>query len=214
MRRGAGVSKHGCGKEKPRSEFPEHTDWICNTCMTAYKNRENRDKAHKRWEHRLWAAYRLRPEQYDAMRKEQDYRCAICHAHEDEVDQHIFGRARLDGSEKYHRTTLVVDHCHLTNIVRRLLCPSCNQGLGHFGDDLARLETAVEYLRAHTALADEPPRSRVMPLDYVEVVNDHLCRKGLHPKVLGARTCKGCQADRQREYDSRRAAKRATPLLP
>lgn len=167
--------------------------------MTAYKNRENRDKADKRWEHRLWSAYRLRPEQYDAMREEQDYRCAICDVHETEVDQSVFGRERLDGGDKYHRTMLVVDHCHRSKVVRRLICPSCNRGMGLFADDIARLEAAVAYLKAHEHLESEPVRPRVMPLGFVEPDVAHLCRKGLHPKIPGARTCKGCQRDRAQE---------------
>jgi hypothetical protein len=39
-----------------------------------------------------------------------------------------------------------VDHCHVTNVVRGLLCFHCNSGLGHFRDNSQRLQSALEYL--------------------------------------------------------------------
>jgi hypothetical protein len=39
-----------------------------------------------------------------------------------------------------------VDHCHITNRVRGILCRDCNTGLGLFGDNLARIRQALEYL--------------------------------------------------------------------
>lgn len=42
---------------------------------------------------------------------------------------------------------LVVDHCHTTNVVRGLLCNTCNIGLGAFKESLFNLSKAAEYLK-------------------------------------------------------------------
>ena len=42
---------------------------------------------------------------------------------------------------------LVLDHNHLTNEVRGLLCPNCNRALGLFKDDINLLENAKKYLQ-------------------------------------------------------------------
>jgi hypothetical protein len=64
--------------------------------------------------------------QYDAMVIAQNGACAICHE--------VTGR------------TLHLDHDHKTNVVRGLLCESCNLGLGKFRDDPVAIRRAAEYL--------------------------------------------------------------------
>ena len=41
----------------------------------------------------------------------------------------------------------VLDHCHATSSFRGWLCPKCNVGMGHFQDDPAMLEKAIDYLK-------------------------------------------------------------------
>lgn len=79
----------------------------------------------------LRKSYGISVEQYDAMLAEQGGGCAIC---------------GVEFGDKGGRR-LAVDHCHDTGAVRGLLCSNCNQGLGKFGDDIARLERAIMYLR-------------------------------------------------------------------
>jgi hypothetical protein len=44
---------------------------------------------------------------------------------------------------------LAVDHDHKTGVIRELLCASCNTGIGHFGEDVAVMQRAIEYLKRH-----------------------------------------------------------------
>ncbi len=44
---------------------------------------------------------------------------------------------------------LAVDHDHETGKVRGLLCRPCNQGIGTFGEDPSRLESAASYLKLY-----------------------------------------------------------------
>lgn len=63
---------------------------------------------------------------YDAMMIEQVGRCAIC------------DEAMLDPR---------IDHDHVTDVIRGLLCNTCNRALGLFKDDPVRLLQAAEYVR-------------------------------------------------------------------
>ena len=70
--------------------------------------------------------YGLSSEAYRAMLKRADGTCEICEDFED---------------------PLVLDHDHDTDFTRGLLCQSCNLGLGHFQDDVERLQSAIIYLK-------------------------------------------------------------------
>jgi len=59
--------------------------------------------------------------------KKQNYKCAIC--------------------EKPIKINANVDHSHKDRRVRGILCPSCNRGLGYFGDDIKILINAIKYLK-------------------------------------------------------------------
>lgn len=59
--------------------------------------------------------------------------CAICQS----------AKIHLEGGLQVH-----VDHCHKTMKFRGILCRKCNNGLGMFNDDPARLRRAARYLKA------------------------------------------------------------------
>jgi len=54
-------------------------------------------------------------------------------------------------------TNVVMDHDHDTGCLRGSLCTSCNFGLGYFHDDPARLQKAIDYLRAAEANPNPQP---------------------------------------------------------
>lgn len=71
-------------------------------------------------------------EAYEALKAEQDGKCAICKSD------------KPGGRGDWH-----VDHDHRTDKVRGLLCLGCNVGLGNFKDDPLKLEAAARYLRKY-----------------------------------------------------------------
>src|SRR6266446_1969785 len=72
--------------------------------------------------------YGITKERFDALLIAQDYRCRVC-------------RTDDPGSHDWN-----VDHDHVTNKVRGLLCANCNFGLGHFKDNPETLRAAAVYL--------------------------------------------------------------------
>ena len=76
--------------------------------------------------------YGVSTDKYIEMLEAQNYRCAICGRHQEELDRRMS-----------------VDHDHDTGSIRELLCNSCNVGIGHLQDDPALIRKAIEYLEKH-----------------------------------------------------------------
>jgi hypothetical protein len=95
-------------------------------------------------DYHLRTTYGISYEEYQKRLAAQGGGCAICGGMD-------------SGNSKSER--LPVDHCHETGAVRGILCGPCNKGLGHLGDDPARLMSAVAYLLQHTNLLDVARRS-------------------------------------------------------
>lgn len=80
--------------------------------------------------------YGITAEEYDRILALQGGACAVCG--QDEPNAH--GRT----GRKFR---LAVDHCHVTNEVRGLLCQRCNRAIGLLNDDIGLLEAAIGYLK-------------------------------------------------------------------
>lgn len=83
------------------------------------------------WRHwKMKKAYGIGIFEYRKMYAEQEGKCAICDTNRPDKGK--------DG--------LVVDHCHDSGHIRKLLCVHCNTGLGQFRDNVQLLAKAIDYL--------------------------------------------------------------------
>lgn len=98
-------------------------------CADKYRERD-RGKPRKRTNSKNFTMRLLdiSVNEYYALCETQDWRCAIC--------------------KEVPKRRLCIDHCHVKVKFRGLLCDPCNKGLGHFRDDPAKLEAAIEYLQS------------------------------------------------------------------
>jgi hypothetical protein len=112
-----------CMKSDALDSYQTHKEQILQKHKVAYCPVKERAK-------KLRLAYGLSFDDYETMLATQNHSCLICGS----TDPH-------HNSEKF-----VVDHCHLTNKVRGLLCSHCNLGLGNFKDNPQSLKMAADYL--------------------------------------------------------------------
>ena len=88
--------------------------------------------------HDLLVSHKITKEQYDAMIVAQNNCCAICKRPEKRIDTYTKQVARL-----------CIDHNHITNKVRALLCSACNAGVGYFKENPVIINKAIAYLQKH-----------------------------------------------------------------
>lgn len=116
----------------------------CKSCrknVTRIWNQENKEKLYEQnkairlvnpenqfWYHIKWK-YKLSKEAYLEMFTAQNGCCAICF--------------------KVEQEKLCVDHNHVTNKIRGLLCRGCNRHLGHFQDSITIVANAIDYIKKH-----------------------------------------------------------------
>lgn len=133
-----------CLEEKESLEFSSnirHTDGLessCRKCVSYrkkefilnhpdyWKNQYHQYKERTR-NYQLNKWYGISTEDYNKLLLEQNNRCKIC--------------------DEYATKRLHVDHDHLTNRVRGLLCSNCNSMLGMAKDSEKTLIEAINYLK-------------------------------------------------------------------
>jgi hypothetical protein len=114
-------------KEQKRRHYEKHKNRIDQKAKDWYENNK------ERYVHNgLLRRYGITLEQYNLLREQQDFCCAICNDHED-----IAGKK------------MVVDHDHATGKIRKLLCTKCNVGIGMLKDSADIMERAAKYIRDH-----------------------------------------------------------------
>ena len=120
--------------EKPLKEFPWNTGKTryfstCYQCRREnYKGNENtKSRIRNR---NLLKSYGITLVDYNKLFNQQEGKCAICGTHQINLIQ-----------------GMNVDHDHETGLVRALLCPDCNRGLGCFKDNIELIKKAGKYLK-------------------------------------------------------------------
>ena len=117
-------------KKDPVKQKAQFRKWAASAKGLAYAQKRAISVKAKQITHTSWlkCQYGLTPADFVEMLVRQSGRCAICDA------------ALLLPH---------IDHDHLTGIIRELLCPDCNRGLGMFHDNTKLLRNAARYLKKH-----------------------------------------------------------------
>lgn len=124
--------------------FKDGIDTLCKVCnrkrvKTWRKNNPEKRKIQAKIESAsdkiynqrryLKASYGMTVEQWNEMFEAQEGCCAICGVHQSSL-----------------KKRLSVDHCHVTGMIRKLLCPQCNYLIGNAKENIAILKEAINYL--------------------------------------------------------------------
>jgi hypothetical protein len=128
----------GCDATKLIDEFylRNKTSMVRHsTCKECDKRRVSATPSIVKREQALKRMYGITQQDYDKMLLEQNNQCAIC------------GTTEPKG--RHTSNYFVVDHCHNSGKVRKLLCHHCNTSLGLVGDNISTLEEMIKYLQKH-----------------------------------------------------------------
>jgi len=128
-----------CNIEKSLSEFNKAINGKfqkradCKTCQSEWARERNKITydSETKWKWSMKSTFNLTIEDYNILFEKQNGCCAICNRHQTEF-----------------KKRLAIDHCHTTNVIRGLLCSSCNTALGLLKDNIGALRNAIEYLNA------------------------------------------------------------------
>lgn len=112
----------------------------CKSCTLAKrkeyyeKNKQKCDDANTN--SRFKKSYGIDLNQYNQLFSNQNGCCAVCEQHQTELSR-----------------KLVVDHCHSSQIVRGLLCHSCNTALGLLKEKTKTMHNLINYTNKFSELA-------------------------------------------------------------
>ena len=113
-----------------RKEYYEKNKERIITYAKEYREENKEEIAIKKEEQRLKSKYGITSKEKNVLLQKQNNKCKICLV-------------------EFSNVTPNIDHCHITNEVRGILCGPCNRGLGIFKDDIELLTKAINYLEEH-----------------------------------------------------------------
>lgn len=112
----------------------------------------------------IYRKYKLTEEQFNKLLNDQNKLCAIC-------------KTQLDLTSLKNNNRVCIDHDHITNKVRSILCHKCNSGIGLFVDNIITINNAIKYLM--NGLIDISNYSIIRikyKEDNIRRLNDHLIK--------------------------------------
>jgi len=136
-----GLEKDDCyyvdaGTHK-NSRFREDYQYIeCKSC-TRESQINNEDVLYSS---KIFKTYGLTLEEFNQMILEQNNACKICGKQETSLAR------KSEYRELPTKRRLSIDHCHITGVIRGLLCAKCNTGIGMFCESKELLIKAAKYL--------------------------------------------------------------------
>ena len=113
-----------------RKEYREKNKEQLAAWSKEYREKNKEQLAARGKEYRLKSKYGITLTENNVLLQKQNNKCKICLV-------------------EFSNITPNVDHCHITNEVRGILCGPCNRGLGIFKDDIKVLTKAINYLEEH-----------------------------------------------------------------
>lgn len=117
--------------QKATSYLKNQTDCILNNYKTLNYNLDRNDKMFVKFTKYsslgMYYRYGISENLYNIILQDQNYKCKIC-------------------KNSSLKSKLWVDHCHITNNIRGLICGNCNNGIGLLKDNVSNLENSIHYL--------------------------------------------------------------------
>lgn len=125
-----------CTATKNKKWVIDNKDKHKETCKNWYSlNKEKANLKGTDWHYRKH--YGITHQYFLELAKQQENKCKICNS-------------TLSFNKEKTNDRAVLDHCHVSNKIRGILCNNCNTSLGKFKDDINILQSAIRYLQENS----------------------------------------------------------------
>lgn len=123
-----------CTSKSQKERYELNKESIKEKAALRYiNNKEKHKEKGKQWRYKK--IYGIEYKVFEQMIKKQNNKCFICN------------KDFVTGSVSDAKA--VLDHCHITGKLRKILCNRCNSAMGWFEDNPELLEKAANYLRSN-----------------------------------------------------------------